>query len=292
MKKNSLKNIFFDIIIVTIGCVLTAFAITSILKPNGLVTGGITGISIIMEKFIFIKYTYIYYALSIFILIASWLTMGQREALKIITLSISFPLILILLENFKYTFIQNDMMLASVYFGVIYGVGIGLVFKRGFSFGGTDTVAKILQRKIFSFVTISQVLLTIDGFIIAISAVVYGKNIALYAIISQVITTKVIDAVLFGFTAKKVQIEIISDRYADITAYILHKVVRGVTSYEVKGGYKNKQRLKLQTICSPREAVLIKKYIATIDSEAFIHVLPIISVWGNGVGFDKLKDEL
>jgi uncharacterized membrane-anchored protein YitT (DUF2179 family) len=144
MRKNKNKNFLSDFIIVTLGCVLTAFAITSILKPNGLITGGITGISIILEKFIFIKYTYIYYALSVFILIISWVTMGKKEALKIITLSISFPLILIELENLKFTFIQNDMLLSSVYFGIIYGVGIGLVVKRGFSFGGTDTIARIL----------------------------------------------------------------------------------------------------------------------------------------------------
>lgn len=291
MKKNNLANKLFDGFMVILGCLLTAFAITSILRPNGLVTGGITGISIILEKFIFIKYTYIYYALSIFILIASWITMGRKEALKIITLSVAFPLILIILENIKYTFIQGDMMLASVYFGVVYGVGIGLVFKRGFSFGGTDTVAKILRRKLLSFISISQVLLAIDGVIIATSAVVYGKKVALYAIISQVITTKVIDAVLFGFSSKKVQIEIISDKHEEITQFIINKIIRGVTSYQIKGGYKKQQRLKLQTICSPRESMIIKKYIASIDEEAFVHVLPIISVWGNGKDFGRVTEE-
>lgn len=291
MRKNNSKNLLADTLIVTIGCILTAFSITSILKPNGLITGGITGISIILEKFIFIKYTYIYYALSVFILIGSWIAMGKKEALKIITLSIAFPLILIELENLKYTFIQNDMLLASVYFGIIYGIGIGLVIKRGFSFGGTDTIAKIFNRKVLNFISISQILLGIDGLIIATSAIVYSKNIALYAIISQIITTRVIDAVIFGFSAKKVQIEIISGKHEEITEYILHKIARGVTSYEVKGGYKNENRLKLQTICSPRESMLIKRFITHTDPEAFVHVLPIASVWG-GVGFDKLIDEL
>lgn len=291
MQKNKNKNFLSDFITVTLGCVLTAFAITSILKPNGLITGGITGISIILEKFIFIKYTYIYYALSVFILIISWATMGKKEALKIITLSISFPLILIELENLKFTFIQNDMLLSSVYFGIIYGVGIGLVVKRGFSFGGTDTIARILYKKVLNFVSLSQILLGIDGLIIAISAIIYGKNIALYAIISQIITTKAIDAVIFGFSSKRVQIEIISDRHEEITEYILNKIARGVTSYEVKGGYKKEKRLKLQTICSPRESMLIKRFITQIDPEAFVNVIAIASVWG-GVGFDKLVDEV
>lgn len=290
MSKKNNKDILSDFILVTIGCVLTAFSITSILKPNGLITGGITGISIILEKFIYIKYTYIYYALSVLILIVSYITTGKKEALKIITLSIAFPLILIELENFNYIFIQNDMLLASVYFGIIYGIGIGLVFKRGFSFGGTDTIAKILNKRILNFISISQILLGIDGVIIAASAIIYNKNIALYAIISQIITTRVIDAVMFGFSSKKVQIEIISEKYEQIADYILHKVAKGVTSYEVKGRYKNEKRLKLQTICSPKEAMLIKKFITTADPEAFVNVISITSVWG-GVGFNKLVDE-
>ncbi|MFL0267563.1 YitT family protein [Candidatus Clostridium radicumherbarum] len=290
MSKKNNKDILSDFILVTIGCVLTAFSITSILKPNGLITGGITGISIILEKYIYIKYTYIYYALSLLILIASYITAGKKEALKIITLSIAFPLILIELENFNYIFIQHDMLLASVYFGIIYGIGIGLVFKRGFSFGGTDTIAKILNKRILNFISISQILLGIDGVIIAASAIIYNKNIALYAIISQIITTRVIDAVMFGFSSKRVQIEIISEKYEQIADYILHKIAKGVTSYEVKGRYKNEKRLKLQTICSPKEAMLIKKFITTADPEAFVNVISITSVWG-GVGFDKLIDE-
>ncbi len=291
MKKLDYYKILLDIIIISIGCILTAFAITSILKPNGLITGGITGISIILESIIGIKYTYIYYALSILVLLSAWLTMGKKEAFKIITLSIFFPLVLILLENIDYSFIKGDMMLSCVYFGIVYGLGVGLVLKRGFSFGGTDTIAKVLHYKLFSFVSISQVLLVIDGAIIASSAVVYNKNVALYAIISQIITMKVIDSVMFGFSSKKVQIEIISAKHEEITNYILHTIRRGVSTYDIKGGYHKQSRLKLQTICSPRESMLIKRFIAQIDSDAFIHVVPIISVWGKGTGFSRLVEE-
>ena len=111
------------------------------------------------------------------------------------------------------------MMLASVYFGLICGIGSGLVLKRGFSMGGTDTVAKILHHKIFTFVSISEILLCIDGTLIASSVIVYNSNIALYAIISQIIMVNMIHAVMFGFGSKKVKLEIISDsssRYSSI----------------------------------------------------------------------------
>ena len=291
MKKIDFNKDLVDFLFVSLGCILIAFAITSILKPNGLITGGITGVSIILEKLIHIKYTYIYYVLSILVLILAWISMGKREGIKIITLSIVFPFILIVFERFNYIFIKNDMMLASIYFGLIAGIGSGLVLKRGYSMGGSDTVAKILHHKIFTFVSISEILLCIDGTLIALSAIVYNSNIALYAIISQIIIVSMIDAVMYGFGSKKVKLEIISSHHQEITQYIIHSIKRGVTSYEVKGGYKNLTRLKLLTLCSPRESMLIKRFIAETDPDAFVDVLPVISVWGKGVGFDSLSEK-
>lgn len=290
MRKIDYKKIILDYLFVSMGSILIAFAITSILKTNGLITGGITGISIILEKLIKIKYTYIYYVLSLLVLLIAWLSMGKREGIKIITLSVLFPSILIIFEGLNFSFIKNDMMLASIYYGLISGIGCGLVLKRGFSMGGTDTIAKILHHKIFTFVSVSEILLYVDGTIIASSAIVYNMNIALYAIISQIIVVIVIDMVLFGFGSKKVKLEIISSKHQEITEYVLHSIKRGVTSYEIKGGYKNLARLKLLTICSPRESMLIKRYIAKEDPEAFVDVLPVISVWGKGVGFDSLTE--
>jgi uncharacterized membrane-anchored protein YitT (DUF2179 family) len=291
LKNNDLKKIVLDCLLVTAGSILIAFAITSILKPNGLVTGGITGISIIIEKLIHIKYTYAYYLLSIVVLIAAWISIGKREGIKIITISIVFPIVLIMFEKLSFCFIKNDLMLASVYYGLICGIGSGLVLKRGYSMGGTDTVAKILHRKIFTFISVSEIMLYIDGAIIASSAIIYNLNIALYAIISQIILVTAIDAVLYGFGSKKVKLEIISSRHEDITNFILNEIKRGVTSYKVKGGYMNLERTKLLTICSPRESMLIKRYISQVDQDAFVDVLPVISVWGKGVGFDSLIEE-
>lgn len=291
MKKIEFNKNVIDFLFVALGSILIAFAITSILKPNGLITGGITGISIILEKLFLIKYTYIYYVLSILVLVVAWISMGKREGIKIITMSIVFPFVLIVFERLNFNFIRNDMMLASVYFGLICGIGAGLVLKRGYSMGGTDTIAKILHHKIFTFVSISEILLCIDGILIASSAIVYSLNIALYAIISQIIVVIMINTVMFGLGSKKVKLEIISNQHQGITEFIINRIKRGVTSYEVKGGYMNLGRLKLLTICSPREAMLIKRYISQNDPDAFVDVLPVISVWGKGVGFDSLSGE-
>ncbi len=290
-KKDQYKMFGVDLVFLSLGCTLLAFAITSILQPNGLVTGGVTGISVIVDKLINIKYTYVYYALSLLILIASRMLLGKREAVKIILLSLLFPSMLIVFEGLNFDFIEDDMILASVYYGIIAGAGCGLILKRGFSMGGTDTIAKIIHRRMFPFMSLSQILLGIDLVIITLSAFIYDRRIALYAILTQVVFTKAFDTILFGFGSKKVKIEIISDENEAIQGYILNSIKRGISAYEIKGGYTNQNKQKIISICSPREAMLIKRFIVDTDPNAFVDVLPVISVWGKGVGFDSLVEE-
>ncbi len=289
MKNLEFKSKVLDFIFVALGCMLVAFSITSILKPNGLISGGITGISIIMEGVIRVSYEYIYYSLSLLVLIIAYLTLGKGEAIKIVTLSVTFPAILIVFERMNFVFIENDRILASIYFGIICGIGTALILKRGFSQGGSDTIAKILHNKVFPFVSLSEILLCIDGVIIISSAVIYDKEIALYAIISQLICMKVVDTVLYGLSSKKVKVEIISENHEEIANYILSDIKRGISTYEIKGGYMNLVRLKIVTVCSPRESMLIKMFIASQDPDAFVNVIPVTSVWGKGLGFESLQ---
>lgn len=289
--KQKIIKVFIDLLIVIIGCSISAFAITSILKPNGLITGGITGISLLFGKILNFDYTIIYYSLSILILIITRIVLGKKEALKIIIISLLFPLILIFFENFKFKFIEGDLLLASIYYAVIGGAGVGLILRRGFSFGGTDTIAKILHRKVFSFISISQILLVIDLLIIIGSAFIYGRIIALYSIINTFIAIKVIDIFIFGLGMKKVKIEIISKNEELISGYIINNIKRGFSIYHITGGYTNETKQKIVCICTPRESMLLRRFIANVDSSAFIDVLPVVSVWGDGLGFDRLVED-
>ncbi len=289
-QKIDLKKATWDFIYILIGCMLSAYAITSILKSNGLISGGITGISIIIDKLTGINYTYVYYVLSLLVLLLAWVTMGRREGLKIVALSILFPLFLIVFERLGFCLVKGDMILAVIYYGIIGGAGFGLILKRGFSQGGTDTIAKIIHHKLFPFMSISEILLGIDTLIILASLIVFDKNIALYAVIAQIILIKVVDVVVFGLESKKVKVEIISDRHGQIAEFILKQLRRGISTYDITGGYMNIHRQKIVTICSPRESMLIKRFIAKVDVEAFVNVLPVISVWGRGLGFDSVEE--
>ncbi len=291
MEKISMKKVLNNIIYLTIGCVITAFAVNYILKPNGLITSGITGLAIILEKYTNINYSYIYYFFTIIILIITYVFMGKKEILKIVFLSILYPTVLLVMQNFEFKFVENDLLLASIYFSIFYGIGVGMILRKSFSFGGTDTIARILNKKLFPSINVSYIMLVLDGIIIIISAFTFGRNIALYSVISQIMVTKVCDYAMFGFGTKLYKLEIISNKYEDISNFILNQLGRGVTVFKVKGGYTNEEKIQIETVCSPNQSIIIQKFIKEIDKYAFVKVVPMISVWGKGERFIDINSE-
>ncbi len=280
-----------DYLYVLIGSIILAIAISSILKPNGIITGGITGFSLVLERIFKIDYTIFYYVMSLGVLILTRITMGRNEAKKIIVFSIFFPLILIVFNRLEFNMTQNDLFLASIYYGVMAGGATGLILKGGFSSGGTDTLAKIINRRMFRFMSISTIIAALDIGVIFIAAFVFDTRIALYALLTQVVAMKSVDTVLFGFSSKVVKLEIISEKEVEIEKYILNTIRRGISKYNIVGGYTNSNRVKLVTICSPRESIMVRDTIALIDPKAFVAVLAVNTVWGEGVGFDRLRNE-
>lgn len=291
MRKSDKDKRLIDLIYVVLGSIILAIAITSILKPNGIITGGITGFSLVLEKIFGVSYTVFYYMLSLAVLITTRFTLGRIEAGKIIVFSLFFPLVLILFNGFEINIMQNDLFLASVYYGIMAGGGTGLILKGGFSSGGTDTLAKIISRKLFRFMSLSTIIAALDMSVILFAAFVFDTRIALYALLTQLVAMKAVEVVLYGFSSKMVKLEIISEKEAEIEAYILNYINRGISKYNIVGGYTNLDRTKLITICSQRESILIRDKISDVDSKAFITVLPVSTVWGEGVGFDSLTPE-
>jgi uncharacterized membrane-anchored protein YitT (DUF2179 family) len=285
------RKLLLDLLFLVSGCAILAFGITAILRPNGLITGGTAGLAIILAELTGINYTIIFYAQALIILIGAFVLLGKAEGAKIMLLSVTFPAIVILFELLQLEFIEHDLFLASIYYGLFAGVGVGLILKRGYSLGGTDTIARILRRRALPFMSLSQILLIMDVLVIVSSLLIFDKRIALYGIITLYIIMRSVDAILFGFGSKKVKIEAISAKAGEISDFILHTIKRGTSIYDIRGGYTNSPKTKVVSVCSPREAVLIKRFIARTDTTAFVYVIPVASAWGTGSGFFRLEDE-
>ena len=291
-KKKKIYRTAADLFFLVIACSVGAFSTTAVMIPNGLTSGGLTGIVRIMQNFVDIDFSILYYALAIVIWFIVIALLGMREARKVMVVTILYPAILVVFEQMDFQLLEEkDVILAAIFCGVFAGVCNGLVFWRGYSFCGTESVAKIIKKKLLPHVDISRILLALDSVIIVLSAFIFGRNIALYALVTQFIGSKMVDFIMYGFETKIVQMQIITSRSEDIAKYIMSEIHRGVSSYDIVGEYTGQHRKQLIVLCSPRESMVIKKYLIDVDPSAFVTVMQVNTVWGEGRGFTDMEEE-
>ncbi len=292
-RKKKIKSFIIDLAVILVASVLGAFSTVAVMIPNGLTSGGVTGIVRFLHHFIPLDFSLLYYGSVAIILLLVLIFLGFKEMRKILLVSVIYPGVLFLFEQTDIRLLEEkDVLLAAVFCGIFTGLFCGLIFWRGYSMAGTDGIAKIIRKRLFPQVSQSKIMLVIDGIVIIVSAFVFGKNIALYALITQVILVRVIDMVLYGFQSKFVKLEITTTKKREIVEYIVSEINRGVSSHEISGEYSQKQFTQLQLLCSPRESILVKRKIAKIDPKAFVTVSQIEGVWGTGKGYSNIKDDL
>lgn len=285
---SNVKNILLSLL----GCIITAFSIDCILRPNDLTTSGVTGISIIIEKLTHINYSYINMALTIVVLLITLFTIGKKQVFKILLVSIIYSLILMGFQQIDIKIVTSDKLLAVIYNAVTYGVGVGIVLRCGFSFGGTDTVALVLHKTLFKFTKVSNILLILDAVIIAISAFIFGLETAMYSLVNHIVAIQVINFMLYKIGTKLYRVQIITSQITPLSDYIMNTLGRGITLHKVLGGYTNEEKVQMVTVCSPNEMLKIRNKVATLDCKAFIEVTPVLAVHAEGRRFSSLTKEL
>lgn len=290
--KEKVKMLVLDTIVALVACSIGAFSLQAIMIPNGLTSGGLTGITRVIQTYTSLDFSVIYYAGSLIILTLVAIFLGFREVRKILFMTMLFPAVIFVFEQFPFELLEeNDIILAAIFCGIFNGLCTGLVFWRGYSFCGTDAIAKIVKKNWLPHLDLSQILLVIDAVIIIGSAFVFGRNIALYALITQVIFAKTIDYVMFGFETKVMKLEIITDQKELIKNYIMEEIRRGVSSSEIVGEYTGEKHYKLEVLCSPRESIVIRRFIASAEGTTLMTAIHVDTVWGTGPGFtDITKD--
>lgn len=291
-KHTHVKRTIADMIFLILGCAIGAFSTTAVMIPNGLTCGGLTGIVRIVQNYISIDFSVLYYAQAIVIWIVVILTLGFREGKKVLLVTLLYPAVLFVFEKLDFQLLEEkDLLLAAIFCGIFAGACNGFVFWRGYSFCGTESIAKIVKKKWMPQVDISRILLVLDCGIIVISAFIFGRNIALYALVTQIIASKVVDFIMYGFETKIVQMQIITAKGKEVADYVMHEIRRGVSSYDIVGEYTGKHRKQLIILCSPRESMVIKKFLLETDPQAFVTILQVNTVWGEGKGFTDMGED-
>lgn len=269
---------------IIVGAILMAVAVNLVYEPLGLVTGGISGLAIVVKR---LTEGIIEGGIPVWLfnmvcnvplfLIAIYIK-GRKFIINVLVGTITYILFLYIIPVYDLQF--EDYLLASIFGGVISGVGIGMVFSASASTGGTDLLATLLQgyKKHLS---VPQILSFVDGAIIFIGATVFGIGNALYAIISVFITAKVSDGILEGLKFAKMAF-IISEEYNKIADSILNTLDRGVTGLNATGMYSNRDKKMLFCVVSKKEIIKIIEIAQKIDPKSFVIISDVREVMGEG----------
>lgn len=263
--------------LLTAGAFLVALAFNLFLNPNGIATGGVSGISTIVEAVFGVRPALTQWALNVPLFLAGVRILGGQFGLKTLYGTLVLPLFVLLTDSLPP--LTRDPLLAAVFGGVGVGIGLGLVFKARASTGGTDVAAQILHR--FTRWSLGLCILLIDGLVVLTAGVVFGPEGALHALVGLFVTGKTIDLVQMGLGYAKMGL-IITRREEAIRQAILHELDRGVTRIHAVGGYSGHERPLLLCVVHWREVAKLKELVARIDPEAFVIVTEVHEVLGEG----------
>ncbi|MCI9361098.1 MAG: YitT family protein [Hungatella sp.] len=275
MKK---RPVWVDYGLIIAGAFIMGFAIKNMYDPAGLVTGGVSGIAIIVKSLTGLPLWITNTALNIPLFLAAWKIEGgrflKRTAVATAALSISLGVIP------EIEILTGEIFLSSLFGGIVTGVGTGLVFMFSATTGGTDMLAALIRRK-FKHYTIAQIMQVLDGVVVLAGAAVFGVPYALYALISIYAVAKISDGILEGINFSK-QAFIISDRYQEIGDAIMNHMGRGVTAVDAVGMYSGQGRKMLFCVVSKKEIVQIREIVQELDKKAFLIVSDVKEVFGEG----------
>ena len=272
------KSPFRDYILILIGASIMGFAIKNIYDPIGLVTGGASGVAIILKKQFGVPLWLTNTAINIPLFAAAAKLKGwsfiKRTLLATVTLSVSLYVIP------EMPFLMDDLFLTALFGGLITGAGAGIVFACQATTGGTDMLAAIIRRWLPHY-TLAQILQVLDAAIVLIGAVIFGVTYALYALIAIYAVSKVSDGIIEGMKYSKVAY-IISDKSEEIAAAILKELERGVTALDARGMYSGNRKDVLFCVVSRKEIAQLKELVVGHDAQAFVIVSDAREVLGEG----------
>lgn len=264
--------------LIVLGAFIMGFAIKNIYDPVGLVTGGVSGIAIILKDQFGIALWITNTVLNIPLFLASIYLKGwrfiKRTLVATVTLSVSLYVIP------ELAFLMDDLFLTSLFGGLISGVGVGLVFACQATTGGTDMLAALIQRAVPHY-SIAQIMQVLDAVIVVLGASIFGVTYALYALIAIFAVAKVSDGIIEGLKFSKVAF-IISEKRDEIARDIIQVMDRGVTSLDARGMYSGARKDVLFCVVSKKEIVQLKDLVVGHDSQAFVIVSDAREVLGEG----------
>lgn len=300
-------DIVRDILLLLFGGLISAFAVNVFYVPLRLTMGGLSGIVSIIYQLTgrgdFLPFGVLFIMMSIPLLILGYFLIGSQFVWRSIAGTLVYSVIIDLTEpvmsGWYDEFINRplesggpDPLIYCLFGGVIFGIGIGMIFRGGYNTGGTDILVMLIRRK-FKHFSMGQLLMITDALIVLSAAIAYrhvegpGILLAMYSFIAMYLTAKTIDVLLEGFDFCRTAY-IISDKSEEIAEQILNTMERGVTALHGEGMYTRQAKNVLLCVLSRKQVPDMKNLVARIDPDAFVIVVEAREVLGEGFGSSRL----
>ena len=264
-------------ILILVGLIFCALGFNLFLIPNNIAAGGFTGIAQLINSVTGFPVGTVALVLNVPLFLVSMKSLGLRFGVRSLIATIGFSL---MLDNLHVPVLTQDMWLATVYGGLVSGLGFGLILRGSATTGGTDMLASLIHRLIPS-IRVSVGMFIIDGLVILASAFVYDTAAAMYALICILISNVVIDFVLEGPNSSH-SFFIISDKSDEIAARIMQELDRGVTGLEGMGMYSHQHKRVLLCVVSRMETVTLRRIVFSVDPRAFVISAKAHDTYGEG----------
>ena len=271
-----------EFIYVNIGLALVAAGIYYFLVPNNLAAGGVSGLSMVVNHFVpQIPVGLLMLIMNTVLFVIGIIFIGSDFGIKTIYSSFCLSGMIWVLESFfpiKGS-LTGDIFLELLFGILIAGAGMAIVFLNNASTGGTDIIAKILNK--YFHINIGKGVLMADFFITLAATFAFGIKIGLYALLGVIINGFVIDFVIEGIETNK-QVTIVTTKVDIINAFIMSELGRGATVYLAKGAYTNEQKEIITTVVDRKEFIKLRNFIKETDQRAFITVNNVHETLGEG----------
>ena len=275
--KSQQSRRMISFIMLTIGAIVAAYALESFLIPNTILDGGVTGISIIVSKITQVPVSLLVLLLNIPFVYIGYKNLGRGFLIRTVYSMLLFSLFLSIFRYYEP--LTEQMLLATVFGGILLGVGVGLVIHFGGCVDGTESVALVISKK--TTLSVGQVVLLFNLVIYAVAGMIFGIDRAMYSLLTYFITFKVIDFVSEGFEQVKAAL-IVTEKGTDMSKEIYKRLGRTVTTIRGKGLISGDKEV-MYCVLTRLEIYELKHIAEEMDESAFITILDVSDVIGNHI---------
>ncbi len=273
------KEFVLRIVMILLGSLISAIGVNAFIIPHKLISGGVTGIAIIVEYVANIPTGFLILLINIPIFIFGMKEIDKDFIIYSLLGTISNSIFLILTQGVSSYIHTDDILLSSFYGGALSGIGIGLILKYGGSLGGIDIIAVVLKRRTGA--AISTMSFVMNVAVVGLGAFISGVDIILYTLMAMYITTLLMDRVIEGLDRKKL-LFIVTEKEEELSKVIMSTLNRGVTYFYGEGAYTGDRKRVLYCIVPIKQLMRVKRLTESVDPTAFITIIDASEVQGSG----------